>query len=63
MGGTCTTHGRDMHTKFWLENLKRPLRRHRQHGRIVLERILRKLGVNLWTLCIWLRIVTNGTLL
>jgi len=62
MGETCSTHGREKHTIFLLENLKG--RDHLEDagadGKIILERILGKEGGKVWAGCIWLSIGTSG---
>jgi hypothetical protein len=65
MGGSCSTDGNDdMHTIFWLENLKG--RGHLEDlgvdVKVILEWILRKYGGKLWTGCMWLRIGTSSGL-
>jgi hypothetical protein len=58
-------HGRDeMHTIFWLENLKRRdrLKDLDVGGKIILEWILGEYGRRAWTWFIWLRIGTSGKL-
>jgi len=56
---------REMHTKFWSENLN--ARTHSKAkgvgGKIILEWILQKCVVMVWTGCIWLGIATIGWLL
>jgi hypothetical protein len=66
MGGPCSTHGElEMHTKFLLKNLKG--RGYWEDlgvdGNIILEWILEKLGVSVWTRFSWLRIGTSCWLL
>jgi hypothetical protein len=55
----------DVHTVFWLENLKG--REHTEEpgtdGKIILEWILGKQDGKVWTGYIWLRIGTNGRFL
>jgi hypothetical protein len=64
MGGSCSTPEKD-YTNFWPENLK--VRDHSKHlgadVRIILEWILGKQGVKLWTGFIWLRMRTDRGLL
>jgi hypothetical protein len=42
---------------------KRPIKRPRQDGRIILNWIFGKYGWRVWTELIWLRIGTNGRFL
>jgi hypothetical protein len=55
----------EMHTIFWWVNLKGRyyLEDLGIDGNIILEWILRKLGVRVWNVFTWLRIGTNGGLL
>jgi hypothetical protein len=61
MGGV----GREMHTKFWWEDLKeRDQQEDLDPGRrIILKCISKKQDVKVWTGFIWLRIGTSGRLL
>jgi hypothetical protein len=54
-----------MHTIFWLEKLKESehLEGLGVEGRIILDCILEKYVLKLWTGFIWLRIITNDQLL
>jgi len=54
-----------MHIIFWLENLREGehLEGLSVDGKIILQWILGKEGVNVWTGCIWIRIGTSGRLL
>jgi hypothetical protein len=53
---------REMHTKFWSENLN-GRDNSEDLGRITLEWILGKYGGKVWTGFIWLRIGNGGRLL
>jgi hypothetical protein len=53
-------HMGEMYTVFWLEIIKG---RHKLDGRIILEWIIGKEGVKVWSGLIWLRIGTSGGLL
>jgi hypothetical protein len=65
MSGKCRMHGnKEMHTIFWLDNLKGSDRSDdiSLDVRIILEWTLGKESRKMCTGCIWLRIETSGRL-